>query len=210
MRNKYMQYLMSAVVILGLLIGCRSAPPPAPSTQLPVKSFKDFPDHFFNPREYIVGMVKGGHNILIWQDPSVNLRRYSSIRVADFDGRLLPVQHVFSYDPFISSFNATFQSSLRLPKKESSDGLRIEGMVVECNPGSRAARAWVGFGAGRVAGAVACEVYEPDNPRPIIRVYVRDTASGGTFGGDSVAMLNHIFFSVAQRLSTTLQARIGG
>lgn len=106
------------------------------------------------------------------------------------------------------TFNATFQSSLKLHKEESSDALRIEGAVVECNPGSRAARNFVGFGAGRVAGAVVCEIYEPGASRPCMRIYVRDTASGGTWGGDGLAMLNHIFYTVANRLSTFLGARI--
>jgi len=122
---------------------------------------------------------------------------------------LLPVQSVFSYDTFVSSFNATFQSSLKLHKEEASDALRIEGAVVECNPGSRAARNLIGFGAGRAAGAVVCEVYEPGASRPCMRIYARDTGSSGSWGGNSLAMLNHIFFTVANRLSTFLGARIG-
>jgi len=214
MFKRYIQYLVSAAVMFALLNGCRSAPPATtsstPGVQNTVKSFKDYPDHAFNPREYIMGMVRGGHNVLIWQDPSVNLRKYRSVSVADFGGQLLPVQNFFSYDPFVSSFNATFQSSLKLSKENSSDALLIEGAVVECNPGSRGARMWVGFGAGKAGGAVVCEVYEPGKSRPSMRIYVRDTSSGGTYGGNSLAMLNHIFFTVANRLSSVLQARIGG
>ena len=210
MRRVFMYSLIAGIAIVALLTGCRSTPPAQPAIQPPVKSFKDYPDHAFNPREYITGMVKGGHNVLIWQDPSVNLGKYGTVNVTDFNGRLLPLQHVFSYDPFISSFNATFKSSLKLSKEESPDALLIEGSVVECNPGSRAARAWVGFGAGRSAGAVVCEVYEPGESRPCVRIYIRDSASGGTFGGNSKAMLNHIFFQVSQRLTTVLQTRIGG
>jgi hypothetical protein len=190
-----MQYLISAAVMFALLNGCRSAPPAAtpstPGAQNSVKSFKDYPDHAFNPRDYIRGMVKGGHNVLIWQDPSVDLRKYRSVNVVDFGGQLLPVQNVFSYDPFVSSFNATFQSSLKLSKENSSDAL------------------WVGYGAGKAGGAVVCEVYEPNKSRPFMRLYLRDTSSGGTYGGNSLSMLNHIFFTVANRLSSVLQARIG-
>jgi len=131
------------------------------------------------------------------------------VKLTDFGGQLLPVQSVFSYDTFVSSFNATFQSSLKLHKEEASDALRIEGAVVECNPGSRAARNLIGFGAGRAAGAVVCEVYEPGASRPCMRIYARDTGSSGSWGGNSLAMLNHIFFTVANRLSTFLGARIG-
>jgi hypothetical protein len=67
----------------------------------------------------------------------------------------------------------------------------------------------VGFGAGKASGAVVCEVYEPGKSRPSMRIYARDRGSTGMFGGDSVAMLNHIFNQVAIRLGTTIEARIG-
>ncbi len=81
--------------------------------------------------------------------------------------------------------------------------------MVECNPGNRAARYLVGFGAGKAAGAVVCEIYEPDKSRPCVRIYARDTGSMGMFGGDSVSFLNQIFEQVAIRLSTVVEARIG-
>ena len=173
-----------------------------------VKSFKDYPDHAFNVKEYISSMQKGGHNLLIWKDSSVSLAQYSSVKVTEFGGRLLPQQTVFSYDPYIALVNSVFKSSLKLPQKDSPDALLIEGAVVECNPGSRAARAWVGFGAGRAGGAVVCEVYEPGKTTPCIRIYARDTGASGSWGGDSVAMLNNILSQVASRLATTLNTNI--
>jgi len=204
-----MQYLISAAIMVALLNACASTPAPTPSVPTTVKSFKDYPDHAFNPKEYVEGMEKGGHNLLIWQDPSVDLRKYSSVNVADFGKRLLPEQTAFSYTPFIRSFNRNFQDSLGLTQEESSTALLIEGEMVECNPGSRAARYIVGFGAGKSSGAVACEVYEPGKSRPSMRIYVRDRASTGMFGGNSVAMLNHIFAQLAIRLGTVLDERIG-
>jgi hypothetical protein len=174
----------------------------------PFKSFKDYPDHAFNVKEYISGMQKGGHNLLIWKDPAVNLSQYNSVKITEFGGRLLPQQNVFSYDPYIALVNSVFKSSLKLPQKDSPDALLIEGAVVECNPGSRAARAWVGMGAGRAGGGVVCEVYEPGKPNPCIRIYTRDTGASGSWGGDSVAMLNNIMSQVSTRLATTLNTNI--
>jgi hypothetical protein len=174
----------------------------------PFKSFKDYPDHAFNVKEYIRGMQKGGHNLLIWKDSAVNLSQYSSVKVTEFGGRLLPQQNVFSYDPYIALVNSVFKSSLKLPQKDSPDSLLIEGAVVECNPGSRAARAWVGFGAGRAGGGVVCEVYEPGKPTPCIRIYTRDTGASGSWGGDSVAMLNNIMSQISTRLAATLNTTI--
>jgi hypothetical protein len=174
----------------------------------PFKSFKDYPDHAFNAKEYISGMQKGGHNLLIWKDPAVNLSQYNSVKVTEFGGRLLPQQNVFSYDPYITLVNSVLKSSLKLPQKDSPDALTIEGAVVECNPGSRAARAWVGMGAGRAGGAVVCEAYEPGKPNPCIRIYARDTGASGRWGGDSVGMLNNIMSQVSTRLATALNTNI--
>lgn len=180
----------------------------AGTTSAPFISFKNYPDHAFNVREYINGMQKGGHNLLIWRDPSVNLSQYSSVKTTEFGGRLLPQQNVFSYDPYIALFNSVFKSSYKPSQTDAPNALLIEGAVVECNPGSRAARAWVGYGAGRAGAAVVCEVYEPGKSQPCIRIYTRDTGSSGNWGGDSASMLNNIMSQLATRLATTLNTQL--
>lgn len=223
--GRFKQYLIVAGVIIALtntIVFSQDKPsstsgdttagaPPTQATSAPSTSFKSYPDHSFHGKvkEYISGMKKGGHNLLIWSDPSVNLSQYSSVKVTEFGGRLLPEQNVFSYDTYITFFNSVFRSSLKLPQKESPDALLIEGAVVECNPGSRAARYLVGFGAGKAAAAVVCEVYEPGKTNPCIRIYTRDTGSMGTFGGDSVAFLNQIINVIAMRLADTLNNTVG-
>ncbi len=80
---------------------------------------------------------------------------------------------------------------------------------MECNPGNRAARAWVGMGAGRAGAAVVCEVYQPGESKPCIRIYTRDTsAASGNWGGNSVMMLNNIMTVLAQRLAATLNTTV--
>ena len=220
------------LILLGL-VGCAhysntettehytsEAPPSATSTQattVPPDSFKEYPDEVFNFREYIQGMSKGGHNLLIWRDSSVNLSQYSAVKVTEFGGRLLPKQTVFSYGPYIGLFNWVFKRSLslKMTQEESPASLLIEGAVVECNPGSQALRYWIGFGAGKAACAVVCEVYEPGKANPCIRIYTRDTASlgitsgtGAFTGGDSVLMLNKIMNAIAVRLATALNTAI--
>jgi hypothetical protein len=202
--------LLAAVLLAGGCAGSgKGFPAQDVSPAASVKSYYDYPDHVFDAGEYIQGMEKGGHNLLVWQDPGVDLTAHRSVAVRDFDGRLLPVQDVFSYEPFIKAFNSSLKNSLKLPQGGGPSALRIEGGVVECNPGSRAARAWVGFGAGKAAGAVACEVFEPGSSRPCLRIYARDTGSMGAWGGDSVAMLNHILNEISFRVATVLEARIG-
>jgi hypothetical protein len=215
----YLFYILVSGLAIALMSGgviaeetstaTADAPAATGTTPAPIISFKNYPDHVFNVREYINGMQKGGHNLLIWKDPSVNLSQYSSVKVMDFGGRLLPQQNAFSYDPYITVFNSTFRSSLKLSQTDAPNALLIEGAVVECNPGSRAARAWVGMGAGRAGGAVVCEIYEPGKSQPFIRIYTRDTGSSGSWGGNSIAMLNNIFTEDAMRLAATLNTLLG-
>ncbi len=222
--KRFLYYLIVTGVVTALVVtgaigednppsaSDNAAPAAGPSqpTQTSFTTFKNYPDGSFHlkVKEYIHGMQKGGHNLLIWKDPSMNLSKYSSVKVTEFGGRLLPQQTVFSYDPFIALFNSVFRSSVRLPQKDSPDSLLIEGAMVECNPGSRAARAWVGFGAGRAGGAVVCEIYEPGKASPSVRIYTRDTGASGNWGGDSNMMLNNILSTVASRLAMTLTTTV--
>lgn len=208
MNRKRIFFLVLTIAMAIFLSGCATTTPSATGSSVTFKSFKDYPDHVFNPKEYYTGMKKGGSNLLIWQDLSVDLSKYKSVKVTYFDGRLLPEQTEFSYSPFIKRFNLDFGSSFRIPKNDPG-GLRVEGAIVECNPGSRAARAWVGMGAGKAGCGVVCEVYEPGASKPVIRIYTRDTGSGGVFGGDSASMLNHILTVLATRLSAKIEDTVG-
>jgi hypothetical protein len=205
------------LVCVGVIVaGCAGHAPPAgtttsaATTPATLASFKNYPDHTFDAKGYTKGMVKGGHNLVIWKDPAINLSQYASVKLTEFGGRLLPEQKVFSYDPYIALFNSLLRSSLKMPKKDTPGALLIEGAVVECNPGSRATRYLVGFGAGKAACAVVCEVYEPGKTNPCLRIYARDTGSAGAFGGDSVRMLNHIMSELAVRVATSLNTTIVG
>jgi hypothetical protein len=201
--------MSSGVIAQKTSTSASSAPAATGTTSTLIISFKEYPDHVFVAKEYINGMQKGGHNLLIWRDPSVNLSQYSSMKVTDFGSRLLPQQNVFSYDRFITLFNSTFRSSLKFSQAAASNTLLSEGEVVECNPGSRHLRMWWGMGAGKAAGAVVCEIYEPGKSQPCIRIYTRDYASqGGYSGGDSIAMLNNIFSQLAARLAATLTTEL--
>lgn len=174
-----------------------------------VKSVKDFSDHSFDANAYIKGMQKGGKNLLIWVDPAADFSKYKSVNVSSFGKRLLPVQNKFSYDSFVASYNSSFKGGITLNKSNSPASLKIVGELVECNPGSRAARYLVGMGAGKSAGAIAADIYEPGKSKPSMRIYARDTGSAGGFGGDSVAMLNHIFTQIAFRVANTVNTKIG-
>lgn len=210
-----MKKLSSAAILLCMVLalasaGCKkqtvgnTAPTPAPSQ---VKTIADFPDHAFNADAYIKGMVKGAPNLLVWQDPSANLRNYKTIDLQVSDSpRYIPVIQGFSPTPFIKTYVSGIKNYLASVPKDPN-GLRVVSYVVECAPGNRGARFIVGFGAGKAAGAAVVEVYEPGKNLPSMRIYCRETASWGP--ADSFSLLDHIFQTVANRTGNFLLQALG-
>ncbi len=199
-------YILLCAAVVFALNGCGGANSGGGSSLAPdqVKALIDFPDKAFDAKAYVHGM--GGENrVYVWQDPAADLSGYRSATMGRFSGRLLPAQDRFSYEPYIKSLEGAVRDSLDI---KSGGTLRIEGSLVECNPGSRAARYLVGMGAGKAAVAGVIEVFEPGKSRPSLRLYARDTASAGGFGGDSVGMMNHIINVLAVRLTTVLEGRV--
>ena len=182
----------------------------APISASEVQVLSDYANNTFDKNGYLAGMEKSGHhNVFIWVDPTSNMAQYKSINLGTFGTRLLPEQTKFSYDTFAASFNGNLKNAVALTKSTSPSALKVVGEIVTCNPGSRAARYWVGMGAGKAVGAVACDIYEPGKSKPSMRLYAWDTASVGGFGGDSFGMLNHIFNQIAFHMANTMNARIG-
>jgi len=187
---------------------CASTPDPATQRGDMFKSFKEYPDHVFDVNEYVKGMKKGDHNLLIWRDASVNFSKYKSVTLTYFDGKLLPDRKDFSYAPYIKQFNSVFGQSFRIPSNDPK-GLRVEGAVVECNPGLPNAQAMFRQGDDKTYAGVACEIYEPGGSVPVIRIFTRDTATGGAWGGDLDSLMNHIVTIVATRLSKKIETQVG-
>lgn len=199
-------YALLCAAVVFTLNGCGGARSGGGASLAPdqVKALSDFSDHAFDARAYIYGM--GGENrVYVWQDPAADLGGYRNANLTRFSGRLLPIQDKFAYEPYVKSFEGSVRDSLDL---KAGGSLRIEGSLVECNPGSRAARYLVGMGAGKAAVAGVIEVFEPGKTRPSLRLYARDTASAGGFGGDSVGMMNHIINVLAVRMTSVLEGRI--
>ncbi len=101
MTRKSIAILMSLLLIAISLNGCRSTG--GAGNVVYSQSFKDYPDNSFNAKAYVKGMSKGGHGLLIWQDTSANLKKYKTVKIKKFGGRLLPAQNKFSYKPFIKN-----------------------------------------------------------------------------------------------------------
>ncbi len=207
MIKKKLTILIALFFIMMSLNACKTSGNSGTSAAIPSKSFKEYPDHSFNVKDYIYGMSKGGHGLLIWQNPSADLTKYHSVNTVKFTKRLLPLQNRFSYDPFINNLNSMFNSNLTIKKSQTNTSLIIKGAMVQCTPGNRAARILVGLGAGKSAGAIVCEIYEPGKTIPSIRIYARDTAAMS--GADSISNLNNIFNQISFRVASVLKQRFG-
>ena len=70
MKEKKSFYLLLAIAAILFINGCASTDSQNMSANVPVRSFKDYPDQAFDVKDYIQGMQKGGHNLLYWQDPA--------------------------------------------------------------------------------------------------------------------------------------------
>lgn len=204
-----MQKYICLVIVSGLfLLSCATSPDPATLRGDMFKSYKDYPDHVFNVNEYVKGMKKGDHNLLIWRDTLADLSKYKSVNITYFDGRLLPDQKDVSYLPYIKEFNKNFSQSFKI-RKNDKRGLRVEGAIVECNLGRPNVKAMFRTGEDKTYGGVVCEIYEPGSSIPVIRMFTRDTATGGAMADDSNALMNHIFQRTANRLSKNIELQIG-
>jgi len=82
------------------------------------------------------------------------------------------------------------QVSDQLPDAASVDKtLLLRGRIDEMNPGSRAARYWVGFGAGSAWVKISGSISDAKSGQELLRFEQRRVGAIGFFGGDYDAML---------------------
>ena len=207
---KNIMYVFLVAVAVFALNGCGGTRSDGGATLAPgqVSKLSDFNANQFNYRIYVKGMSKVARNTLSWQDPNGHLGDFHFVKIEGPTDKYLPVNANFAHKSVVDTFGRSFNSYLDLKQKSTGKTLRVVLAVVECNPGSRAARYWVGMGAGKAAGTVVVEVYEPGKKMPSLKIYARDTASMGGFGGDSISMMNSIFEAIANRTTTVLEGRI--
>ncbi len=207
---KNILYVLVVVTAFFALNGCGGSRSGSTVALAPdqVSKLADFPANGFDHKVYRAGMSKVATNTLYWQDPKARLGDYHSVKIEGPTDKYLPINASFVHKPYVTAFGKAFNTNLDLKQSSGAKSLRLVVAVVECNPGSRAARYWVGMGAGRAAATVVVEVYEPGKSTPSLKIYARDTGSAGMFGGDSMSMMNHIYETMAIRVTTVLEGRI--
>ena len=90
----------------------------------------------------------------------------------------------------------------------SEKTLRLEGAITRFDPGSRALRYIVGFGAGRSKAQAELKFVDPQSGQTVMVTADRRVAAYGVFGGDSEDHLKESFGDIARDLGKFL-VRLG-
>lgn len=126
------------------------------------------------------------------------LDEYNDIAVESFDtsGASLPSPKENTYEAVRSALNSIkpafiegFQKNLRRkpgganPVRGKGQTLVVRVRLTKLDPGSQAARYWVGFGAGTVKIAMAGEVIDARSRKTLLRFKQERRSGFGAFGG---------------------------
>lgn len=89
-------------------------------------------------------------------------------------------------------------------RAEGAGVLKLEGTITRLDPGSRALRYWVGFGAGRSKAQAEMSFVDGASGRVVMVTADRRAAAYGVFGGDSEDHLKESFDDMARDLARYL------
>lgn len=89
-----------------------------------------------------------------------------------------------------------------------ADTLIVRGRVLQLDPGSRAARYWVGFGVGASRVAIEGELVDAKTSRTVARFRHSHGTGGGMFGGDYDQILRSDALTIGQDLGVLLLAYV--
>jgi hypothetical protein len=91
------------------------------------------------------------------------------------------------------------------PTADAAKGvLLIRGEVLELNPGSRAARYWVGFGAGKSRAEIKGEIVNAETGAPLLKFSHARASSMGEGGGDYTTFLDDDIREVGEDIGKML------
>lgn len=88
----------------------------------------------------------------------------------------------------------------------SAGALLVRAKITELNPGSQAARWWVGFGAGASTSAFQGEIVDADGGQTLVKFQNAKNRSMGTFGGGYTELLTDEVVTAGQDIGVLLEA----
>ena len=134
------------------------------------------------------------------------LSDYKTIEIMPFtnEGVKLPDKDDNSYDSavralkespeyFAGGLNGLLDQKVYLAEEQAESKkagtMIIRGKVTVMDPGSRAARYWVGFGAGAARTEIECEVVDAKTGEVLLRFTQQRRSGVGAYGGDYVELM---------------------
>ncbi len=150
---------------------------------------------------------------MVWSKPGLDLKQYDAIIVERPDISKLPTPAKFDYDTYARTFQMNLVAQIKLGKlfkdvytfKDSDLAgkkvLLLKSQIEELNPGSAAARFWIGFGAGKAAVGIKSMLLESKDGTEasgiLMKWYGRKL---GISSSNSMAMLDKGTIGLAQLL----------
>jgi hypothetical protein len=93
----------------------------------------------------------------------------------------------------------TLAVTTQMPEQASADGILVlRATVVQVDPGSRAARYWIGFGAGTAFVRIKGELVDAKTNAVLLRFVQMRAQAMGAFGGDYDGMLGDCITSIGK------------
>ncbi len=108
------------------------------------------------------------------------------------DNAFAPVTSALSHatSPYVAGLDDRIGARIEVveaSRDEIDPGKRkliLRGKVEKMDPGSQAARYWVGFGAGAVKTEISGELFDPESGKVLIKFDQERRSAVGEFGGD--------------------------
>lgn len=143
---------------------------------------------------------------------------YPKIYIAKFDSSdtELPEKDDNTYEPVLQVLASPEPSLIRGLREEMEgvtieqgtgrDGLVVETVVLEMDPGSQAARYWAGFGAGAARTKLQIVVKDGRTGKVLLRITQERRSGVGLGGGGYVELLNRNLRAIGEDLALVLNA----
>lgn len=143
--------------------------------------------------------------------------RHLQVVPADTSSAELPPEDDNSYAPTITVLAGADQllryridrellGRLKVSPDEAEGALKLVCRITEINPGSRAARYWVGFGAGSAWVRIEGDLIDTASGETLLRFDQRRIAATGAFGGNYEKMLNSCIEGIGDDIGRILDA----
>lgn len=149
------------------------------------------------------------------------LKDYDRVVVQPFDAKDVelpekddntygPVKSVLSHaaEPFLDGLSNVLPEKMQVGKGEGGESrtLKIRGKIELMDPGSQAARYWVGFGAGASKTGISGEIVDAATGEVLIRFEQERRSGVGSAGGDYEELFDRNLVQIGEDIAGLLKA----